>query len=102
MSADSIKAGGIKTKKKDQFLSRDFLLENETAKNLYFNYAKDLPVIDYHNHLPPHEIADNKKFKNLTEIWLKGDHYKWRAMRTLGINEKYITGTATDVEKMMA
>lgn len=102
MSAHTITSTGSKTSKKDLFLTEDFLLDNETAKSLYFNYAANLPVIDYHNHLPPNEIADNKKFENLTEIWLKGDHYKWRAMRTLGINEKYITGTATDVEKMMA
>lgn len=102
MSADSTTTIGIKTKKKELFLSEDFLLENEAARNLYFNYAKDLPVIDYHNHLPPHEIAENKKFENLTEIWLKGDHYKWRAMRTLGVNEKFITGDASDEDKFMA
>src|SRR5688572_13890368 len=68
---------------------------------LYHQYAAGLPVIDYHNHLPPDEIADNKKFKNLTEIWLKGDHYKWRAMRTFGVNEKYITGDASDEEKFV-
>ncbi|MBC7828957.1 MAG: glucuronate isomerase [Chitinophagaceae bacterium] len=83
------------------FINEDFLLSNETAKILYYQYAKDLPIIDYHNHLPPDEIAGNKKFKNLTEIWLKGDHYKWRAMRAHGINEKYITGDASDEEKFL-
>ena len=81
------------------FLNEDFLLNNEKAKILYHQYAREMPIIDYHNHLSPKEIADNKKFKNLTEIWLKGDHYKWRAMRTFGIDEKYITGDAGDEEK---
>src|SRR5580693_9369000 len=83
------------------FITEDFLLYNKQAKILYHQFAKDLPVIDYHNHLPPAEIADNKKFSNLTEIWLKGDHYKWRAMRTLGVPEKYITGNGGDEEKFM-
>jgi glucuronate isomerase len=61
-----------------------------------------LPIIDYHNHLPPNEIAENKKFKNITEIWLKGDHYKWRAMRALGIQEEFISGKASDEEKFKA
>ena len=80
----------------------DFLLQNEKAKILFHDYAKDMPVIDYHNHLPPDEIAANKKFDNLTQIWLKGDHYKWRAMRGLGVDEKYITGNSTDEEKFTA
>lgn len=84
------------------FLTEDFLLHTEAAKKLYYNYAATLPIIDYHNHLPPNEIAADKKFSTLTEIWLKGDHYKWRAMRTLGINENYITGNAADEEKFMA
>ena len=84
-----------------QLITEDFLLYNEKAKILYHQYAKDMPIIDYHNHLPPQEIADNKKFKNLTEIWLKGDHYKWRAMRGYGVNEKYITGDASDEEKFL-
>jgi glucuronate isomerase len=83
-------------------ITDNFLLQSESARNLYFNYAKDLPVIDYHNHLPPNEIAADKKFANLTEIWLKGDHYKWRAMRALGVNEDLITGSATDEEKFLA
>ena len=90
------------SKTANTFLTEDFLLLSGAAKKLYHDYAAALPIIDYHNHLPPYEIADNKKFVNLTEIWLKGDHYKWRAMRTLGVNEKYITGSATDEEKFLA
>ena len=81
------------------FLDENFLLKTKTAQLLYHNYAKNLPIIDYHNHLNPKEIAENKKFKNLTEIWLHGDHYKWRAMRSNGISEKYITGNSSDKEK---
>lgn len=81
------------------FLSEDFLLETETAKKLYFESAKPMPIIDYHCHLPPGEIAEDKNFENLTAIWLKGDHYKWRAMRTNGVDEKFITGNASDFEK---
>ena len=79
-----------------------FLLESKMAQKLYHNYVAHLPIIDYHNHLPPQEIAENKKFKNITEIWLKGDHYKWRAMRALGINEKFISGNGSDEEKFKA
>ena len=68
---------------------------NKQAKNLYHNYASKLPIVDYHNHLSPKEIAENKNFSNLTEIWLKGDHYKWRAMRANGIAEKFITGNGS-------
>lgn len=81
------------------FIHSDFLLESETAKQLYHNHAANLPIIDYHCHLNPKEIADDKMFENLTDIWLRGDHYKWRAMRTNGIDEKYITGDASDYEK---
>ncbi|TXE13554.1 glucuronate isomerase [Algoriphagus aquimarinus] len=84
---------------KASFLSDDFLLHNEYAKTLYHQYAKDLPIIDYHNHLPPAEINANKSFENISKVWLAGDHYKWRAMRTFGINEKFITGDASDAEK---
>ena len=80
----------------------NFLLLSDTAMYLYHDYAKNLPVIDYHNHLPPAEIAGNKKFHTLTEIWLKGDHYKWRAMRAYGVEEKYITGEAADEAKFHA
>ncbi|CAL1516696.1 glucuronate isomerase [Chitinophaga sp. MM2321] len=81
------------------FLTEDFLLQTETAKRLYFDYARSMPVIDYHNHLPPDEIAQDKTFKNLTEIWLKGDHYKWRAMRANGVPEQFITGDVDDFTK---
>jgi glucuronate isomerase len=84
-----------------KFLSEDFLLQTETAKLLFHDYAKNMPVIDYHNHLSPQEIAEDRIFENLTKIWLEGDHYKWRAMRTNGINEKYITGNASDEEKFL-
>ena len=87
------------TPKQQSFLNEDFLLPNEFAKTLYHSYAKDLPIIDYHCHLSPQDLANNHQFENLTKIWLDGDHYKWRAMRTLGVDEKYITGTATDLEK---
>ena len=84
------------------FLSEDFLLQTETAKTLYHDFAKDMPIIDYHCHLPVQEIAENRSFQNLTQIWLDGDHYKWRAMRADGVAEKYITGNATDLEKFQA
>lgn len=91
---------GLKNSKAtSNFLGDDFLLENDTARHLYFEYAESAPIIDYHNHLPPSEIAQNKQFENLSSIWLDGDHYKWRAMRTLGIDEKYITGNASPKEK---
>jgi glucuronate isomerase len=83
----------------NSFLTEDFLLQNEFAKILYHDYARDLPIIDYHNHLPPSEIAQNRKFENISKIWLAGDHYKWRAMRTLGVDEKFITGSGSDPEK---
>ncbi len=84
------------------FLSEDFLLQTETAKALYHDFAGDMPIIDYHCHLPVQEIAENRSFENLTQIWLDGDHYKWRAMRADGVLEKYITGDATDLEKFEA
>ncbi|MCU0347283.1 MAG: glucuronate isomerase [Saprospiraceae bacterium] len=80
----------------------DFLLQSQMARRLYHGHAADLPILDYHNHLPPAEIAEDKRFATLTEIWLKGDHYKWRAMRALGVDENLVTGTATDEEKFMA
>ncbi len=79
----------------------NFLLENNTAVNLYNEYAKDLPIVDYHCHIESKEIAEDKVFENITELWLKGDHYKWRLMRSSGIEEKYITGDASDKEKFM-
>ncbi|MCE6990566.1 glucuronate isomerase [Dyadobacter sp. CY323] len=81
------------------FISEDFLLRSETARILYHEYAKEMPIIDYHCHLPPDQIAGDKQFENLTQIWLYGDHYKWRAMRANGINERYCTGDASDWEK---
>src|SRR6476620_3143286 len=81
------------------FLDKDFLLRTETSKHLYHDYAAGMPVIDYHCHLSPKEIAENINFNNLTQAWLYDDHYKWRAMRANGVNEKYITGNATDWEK---
>lgn len=82
-----------------QFLDENFLLQTETAKTLYHQYAKQMPIIDYHNHLIPEQIAEDKQFENITQVWLYGDHYKWRAMRTFGIDEYYITGGASDWEK---
>ena len=84
------------------FITENFLLSTKTAQNLFHNHAKNLPIIDYHCHLPVKEIAEIKKFDNLTQVWLYGDHYKWRAMRTNGINERFITGDATDFEKFMS
>ncbi|MFD0793043.1 glucuronate isomerase [Mucilaginibacter litoreus] len=81
------------------FLDDDFLLNSDTARRLYHDYAKDMPIIDYHCHLPPDQIANDINFNNLTHAWLNGDHYKWRAMRTNGIAEEYITGNKPDFEK---
>ena len=81
------------------FLDKDFLLHTNTAQQLYHHFAAQMPIIDYHCHLPPQQIAMNTQFGNLTQIWLYGDHYKWRAMRTNGVDEKYITGNASDWEK---
>ncbi len=82
-----------------QFLDRDFLLSTDTAKKLFHEYADQLPIIDYHCHINPQEIALDRRFDNITQIWLGGDHYKWRLMRTCGIDEYYITGNAPDREK---
>jgi glucuronate isomerase len=79
-----------------------FLLQNKFAEELYFKYAEKQPIIDYHNHLLPADIAGNRVFDNITQLWIAGDHYKWRAMRTWGIDEKFITGTAPDTEKFAA
>ena len=83
------------------FMDENFLLSSKTAEMLYHNYAKDMPIFDYHCHLNPREIAEDKKYRNITELWLGGDHYKWRAMRSNGIDERYITGDASDKEKFM-
>lgn len=82
-----------------KFLDENFLLQNEYARQLYHEYAATMPVIDYHNHLPPEQIAGDINFDNLTQVWLYGDHYKWRAMRTNGVQEQYCTGHASDYEK---
>ena len=85
------------------FLHEDFLLTTATARRLYHDVAKAEPIYDYHCHLPPDQIAADKQFRNLYEVWLAGDHYKWRAMRTAGVNEDFITGTATsDYDKFLA
>ncbi len=80
-------------------MDENFLLENKFAERLYHEFARDLPIIDYHCHLPPADVANDRKFENMTKIWLEGDHYKWRAMRTHGVNERYCTGDAPDYEK---
>ncbi|HEY0670323.1 MAG TPA: glucuronate isomerase [Sphingobacteriaceae bacterium] len=82
-----------------KFLDEDFLLHTDTARILYHQYAKDMPVIDYHCHLPPDQISEDKNFENLTQVWLYGDHYKWRAMRANGVPEEFITGKMSDYEK---
>ncbi|MCQ2374555.1 MAG: glucuronate isomerase [Salinivirgaceae bacterium] len=84
------------------FITDNFLLQTQTAQKLYNDFAKPQPIIDYHSHLIPQQIAENKQFDNLAQVWLSGDHYKWRALRANGINEKYITGNASDFEKFMA
>src|SRR4051812_16498061 len=84
------------------FLTEDFLLENEVAVHLYEQFAASAPIIDYHNHLSPKEINDNRKFNNISEAWLAGDHYKWRAMRTNGVAEKFCTGDASPFDKFNA
>ena len=84
------------------FLDGNFLLENEVARGLYFEHAARCPIYDYHCHLPPGQIAGNRRFRNLTEIWLEGDHYKWRAMRANGVPEQFCTGEASDYQKFEA
>jgi glucuronate isomerase len=85
----------------NSFITDDFLLHSEAAKTLYHNYAKTQPIFDYHCHLSPKDIAEDRQFENLTQIWIEGDHYKYRAMRANGIDEKYITGDASDYEKFL-
>ena len=84
------------------YIKQDFLLKNETAKELYFSYAKNMPIFDYHCHLPERQILENKPFSDLFEIWLAGDHYKWRLMRNYGVDEEYITGSRSNREKFEA
>lgn len=81
------------------FMDKDFLLETEMAQKLYHEYAAKMPILDYHCHINPQEIAEDRKFENITQVWLGGDHYKWRQMRSNGVEEKYITGDASDREK---
>ena len=81
------------------FMNADFLLKTETAKKLYHEHAEKMPIIDYHCHINPQEIYEDKRYNSITEVWLGGDHYKWRAMRSCGVAEKYITGDATPAEK---
>ena len=81
------------------FMDEDFLLFTDTAKTLYHDYAKQMPIVDYHCHISPKEIAEDIRFDNITQLWLGGDHYKWRLMRANGIDEKYITGNASDRDK---
>ena len=83
------------------FINDNFLLENKYAEELYHNYSKNQPIIDYHNHLSPQHIAENTIFDNITKVWINGDHYKWRAMRTLGVNEQFITGNGSDKDKFL-
>jgi glucuronate isomerase len=83
------------------FITDDFLLHNNFAKKLYHDFAKIQPIYDYHSHLSPKDIAEDRQFENITQLWIEGDHYKWRAMRANGIDEKYITGDASDFEKFL-
>ena len=82
-----------------KFMDEDFLLTSDAAKKLYHDYAENMPIVDYHCHINPQEICEDRKFENITQVWLGGDHYKWRQMRSNGVDEKYITGDATDREK---
>lgn len=84
------------------FMDKDFLLSNETARYLYHEHAAKMPIIDYHCHINPKEIAEDRHFENITQVWLGGDHYKWRQMRSNGIEERFITGDASDYEKFCA
>ncbi len=84
---------------KNKIAHGNFLLKTKRAETLYHDFAEAMPIIDYHCHLSPKDIAENRQFRNLTQAWLNGDHYKWRAMRTCGVDERFITGNATDWEK---
>jgi len=85
----------------DIYITENFLLETDEARTLYGEYARRMPIVDYHCHLPPAEIAEDRRYENMTDLWLRGDHYKWRAMRSNGIDEHYITGNAPDREKFL-
>ena len=80
-------------------MDKDFLLSSETSQKLFHEYAENMPIVDYHCHINPQEIAEDRKFENITQVWLGGDHYKWRQMRSNGVDEYYITGGASDREK---
>ncbi|MBQ2898604.1 MAG: glucuronate isomerase, partial [Oscillospiraceae bacterium] len=82
-----------------KFMDKDFLLSTETAKTLYHDFSAKMPIIDYHCHVSPKEIFEDKHFENISQVWLSGDHYKWRIMRSNGVDEYYITGGASDREK---
>src|SRR6202166_2839885 len=84
------------------FLTEDFLLSNDAARRFYHQFAASQPILDYHCHLSPKDISENRRFANLFEIWLEGDHYKWRAMRANGVAERYVTGDAEPLEKFRA
>ena len=81
------------------FMDKDFLLSSETSQKLFHEYAENMPIVDYHCHINPQEIAEDRKFENITQVWLGGDHYKWRQMRSNGVDEYYTTGGASDREK---
>ena len=83
------------------FIHENFLLTTETSARLYHEFAAQQPIIDYHNHLPPQDIAENRRFGDLYEIWLEGDHYKWRAMRANGVAEQFCTGSAANYDKYL-
>ena len=82
-----------------KFMDEDFLLSTGMARRLYHEYAEPMPILDYHCHISPREIYEDRRFDNITQVWLGGDHYKWRQMRANGIKERYITGDAPDREK---
>ncbi len=84
------------------FMDKEFLLSTDTAKTLYHNFAENMPILDYHCHINPQEIYEDRKFDNITQVWLGGDHYKWRQMRSNGVDEKYVTGDSSDREKFQA
>ena len=84
------------------FMDKDFLLKTKTAEKLFHNYAEKMPVLDYHCHISPKEIAEDRRFENITQVWLGGDHYKWRFMRSCGVDERLITGDASDHDKFIA
>ncbi|PSR52496.1 glucuronate isomerase [Adhaeribacter arboris] len=99
MNQVSVAASLQVTNSSNKFLDENFLLQSKTARQLYHDFARHLPIIDYHNHLPPEQIARDHQFENIAQVWLYGDHYKWRAMRTNGVPEAYCTGGKSDWEK---